>query len=162
VDAPSGDDTYLRLAVDSCFFVAGLGPHVGAAAVIDGDAYRAAVPDEMRGAAPGLVAEFNADRAAEVARLAAAAVGATLDAVVAAELLWVDATGAYARVDVAGGSGIVESRTARVAFPRPALDERDARSHLTMLCQLAWEAERQYVPSLPAPFGAAAAGAGGA
>jgi hypothetical protein len=43
--------------------------------------------------------------------------------------------------------------TVRVPFPRPALDERDARSHLTMLSQLAWEAERNYQPVVPAAVG---------
>ena len=160
VDAPAHDDTYLRLSIDSCFFVAGLGPHVGAAAVIGGDEYRAATPDELRRAAPGLVAEFNADRGDEVARLAAAAAGVSADAVTIAELLWVDATGAYARVAALGEA---EPRTVRVRFARAAADERDARSHLTMLCQLAWEAERRYVPPLPAAFGGGeAAGVGAA
>ena len=83
------------------------------------------------GSAPGLVAEFNADRGDEVARLAAAAAGVSSDAVTAAELLWVDAPGAYARLAALGEA---EPRTVRVRFepPRAAADERDARSHLTI------------------------------
>ena len=34
------------------------------------------------------------------------------------------------------------------------LDERDARSVLTMLAQLAWEQERNYVPVVPEAIGA--------
>ena len=37
----------------------------------------------------------------------------------------------------------------RVTFAREVVDERDARSTLTMLAQLAWERERNYVPVVP-------------
>ena len=37
----------------------------------------------------------------------------------------------------------------RVTFAREVSDERDARSTLTMLAQLAWEQERNYLPVIP-------------
>ena len=65
-----------------------------------------------------------------------------------AELLWLDRLGMYIRSEVAGG----QHQVVRVPFYRPVLDERDARSVITMAAQLAWESERSYVPPLPAIF----------
>jgi hypothetical protein len=149
VDAPAPDDAYLRLTVESCFYVAGLGDGAREAAVIGGEEYASAAPDPLRAGAAPLVAEFNLERAPEVARVAAAAAGVPVGDLAAAELLWVDAAGAWAWLALAAGG----DATVRVPFPRPALDERDARSHLTMLSQLAWEAERNYQPVVPAAVG---------
>jgi putative heme iron utilization protein len=173
VDAPRGDDLYYRLGVETCFYVAGLGG-ASDAAVISSEEYAAARPDELRRAAPALAAEFNADRAAEVARIAAAAAGVSFDDLSSAELLWVDEAGCYVWASFLGGDHSprspavvspspssshslesVDGACLRVPFPRKALDERDARSALTMLSQLAWEAERQYVPPLPAAVASA-------
>lgn len=52
-----------------------------------------------------------------------------------------------------------ESSVVRVPFYRAIIDERDARSVLTMAAQLAWEKERNYTPQLPAIFSEAAAAA---
>jgi hypothetical protein len=41
------------------------------------------------------------------------------------------------------------AQVVRVTFAREVADERDARSTLTMLAQLAWERERNYVPVIP-------------
>jgi hypothetical protein len=65
-----------------------------------------------------------------------------------AELLWLDRLGMYIRSEVIGRAPEV----VRVPFYRPVLDERDARSVITMAAQLAWESERSYVPPLPAIF----------
>lgn len=65
-----------------------------------------------------------------------------------AELLWLDRLGMYIRSEVAGRAPEV----VRVPFYRPVLDERDARSVITMAAQLAWESERDYIPPLPAIF----------
>ena len=54
----------------------------------------------------------------------------------------VDRLGIYLFVQQLGQVGEVR----RVSFLRPVVDERDARSSLTMMAQLAWEAERHYVP----------------
>jgi hypothetical protein len=58
----------------------------------------------------------------------------------------VDRLGVYLYVQRLGQAGEV----VRVAFLRPVTDERDARSSLTLMAQLAWERERSYVPvSIP-------------
>lgn len=59
-----------------------------------------------------------------------------------AELLWLDARGLYVRAEALGRPPAV----VRVPFYRPVLDERDARSVLTMASHINWEAERQYTP----------------
>ena len=140
VDAPRDDDLYYRLDVETCFYVAGLGG-ASDAAVISADEYAAAQPDELRRAAPGLAAEFNADRAAEVARIAAAAAGVGFDDLGSAELLWVDEAGCYVWAsfltdDSSSNAGkplsaiassqltSVDGACLRVRFPRRALDER--------------------------------------
>lgn len=167
VDAPREDDLYYKLDVETCFYVAGLGG-ASDAAVISAEEYASAKPDELRRAAPALAAEFNANRAAEVARIAAAAAGVSFDELGSAELLWVDEAGCFVWASFLNESSgkplsavssssldSVDGACLRVRFPRRALDERDARSALTMLSQLAWEAERQYVPPLPAAVASA-------
>ena len=62
-----------------------------------------------------------------------------------AELLWVDRIGAYLAAERYGS----ERQIYRVRFQRPVIDERDARSVLTMLAQFAWEEERHYSPPIP-------------
>ena len=54
----------------------------------------------------------------------------------------VDRLGIYLYVQQLGRAAEVR----RVSFLRPVSDERDARSSLTMMAQLAWERERSYVP----------------
>ena len=54
----------------------------------------------------------------------------------------VDRLGVYLYVQRLGQAGEV----VRVAFLRPIIDERHARSSLTLMAQLAWERERSYVP----------------
>ncbi len=53
-----------------------------------------------------------------------------------------DRLGVYLYVQRLGQAGEV----VRVAFLRPVIDERHARSSLTLMAQLAWERERSYVP----------------
>ena len=161
VDAPRPDDVYFRLGVDSVFHVAGLGG-CAAAESISGEAYRAAAPDPLRAGASALVHEFNSARPDEVARIAALAAGCSLDDLAAAELLWVDEAGAFAWLARAGGGAASAAaadaavgaggggEVVRVRFARRVLDDRDARSSLTMLSHLAWELERGYVPVMPA------------
>jgi hypothetical protein len=71
-----------------------------------------------------------------------------------AELLWVDQLGMYINTEVAGREA---AEVVRVPFYRPVLDERDARSVITMASQIAWERERAYNPPLPSIFMDAAA-----
>lgn len=65
-----------------------------------------------------------------------------------AELLWVDHLGMYVRAELAGAA----PQVVRIPFYRPVLDERDARSVITMAAQIAWESERNYTPPLPSIF----------
>ncbi len=67
-----------------------------------------------------------------------------------AELLWIDRLGLYARVEA--GEHLPGSVVVRVPFYRPVLDERDARSVLTMASQVAWETDRPYTPPVPSIF----------
>lgn len=71
-----------------------------------------------------------------------------------AELMWVDQLGMYINTEVAGREA---PEVVRVPFYRPVLDERDARSVITMASQIAWERERSYNPPLPSIFMDAAA-----
>ena len=72
-----------------------------------------------------------------------------VEQVYGAELLWVDRLGCYIHLNVYGrGEEIV-----RVQFHRPVSDERDARSVLTMISQVAWEKERNYIPAVPESIG---------
>lgn len=59
-----------------------------------------------------------------------------------AELLWVDRLGLYVRAEVLGRHPAV----VRVPFYRSVLDERDARSVVTMASHISWEADKKYTP----------------
>lgn len=59
-----------------------------------------------------------------------------------AEMLWVDRLGVYLRAMTQDGINSVM----RVMFPREVSEERDVKSALTMMAQVAWEKERTYVP----------------
>lgn len=65
-----------------------------------------------------------------------------------AELLWLDRLGMYIRCELLGR----EPQIVRVPFMRPVIDDRDARSVITMAAQLAWEKDRSYTPPLPSIF----------
>lgn len=67
-----------------------------------------------------------------------------------AELLWVDRLGMYVRIEMSDGS--IEPQVVRVPFYRPVLDERDARSVITMAAQIAWERDRSMPLNIPAIF----------
>lgn len=99
----------------------------------------------LRRSAPALVAFFNQERADDVLRIATHASDAAVEQIYVAQLLWVDRLGAYLAVEKFG----FELEICRVPFQRPVLDERDARSVLTLLAQFAWEEERHYSPPIP-------------
>lgn len=88
---------------------------------------------------------FNRDRADDVLRIASMASGGAVEQIYHAELLWVDSWGAYVAVEQFG----FEISVHRVPFQRAVMDERDARSVLTLLAQFAWEEERHYSPPIP-------------
>lgn len=60
-----------------------------------------------------------------------------------AELAWVDRFGFYISYDTINA----KSNALRVPFPREVEEDRDARSLLTMTAHLAWEKDRNTVPS---------------
>lgn len=141
VDAPSPTDLYYRLVVDRCFYVGQLTGN-SLAEIITGDEYRGAEPDPLRTCASSLTSQMNSNRSEDVIRIACRALGASFDDMYYAELLWLDRFGAY--IKAVGQDG--GSTTLRVPFFREVDDERDVRSMLTMLAQVAWEAERPYSP----------------
>lgn len=49
-------------------------------------------------------------------------------------------------LQVPDNGGVVSVQVVRVTFAREVTDERDAQSTLTMLAQVAWERERNYIP----------------
>lgn len=59
-----------------------------------------------------------------------------------ARLSWVDRLGFDMRI-LTSSHELVE---VRIPFSREVLDERDARSSLTMMAQISWEYERNYNP----------------
>lgn len=144
VDAPRKTDLFYRLNVEQVFYVGGLGTSSGAE-IVPAEDYMAASPDVLHSIAADLVTYMNQQRPEDVIRIAADAVGASAQALEAAEMLWLDSLGLYLYVKTLGEEGHV----IRVTFQRPVVDERNAKSALTMLAQLAWERERNYNPVAP-------------
>jgi putative heme iron utilization protein len=152
VDAPQSTDLYFRLLVDRCFYVGGLSGE-SAAEVISGDAYRSAEADPLRTCAASLAQHMNSARLEDVMRIGCKVLKAPFENMHYAELLWVDRLGAY--IKAVGQDG--GSTTFRVPFLRAVEDEREVRSALTMMAQVAWEEERPgYAPQ---PMMSAASGA---
>jgi len=145
VDAPQPTDIYFRLVVDRCFYVGQLSGD-SSAEVIDGGQYRFAEADPLRTCTAALTQQMNSNRLEDVMRISGHAIGMGMEDMYYAELLWVDRLGAYFRAVGQGG----EQRTLRVPFEREVEDEREARSALTMMAQVAWELERPYNPVAPA------------
>jgi hypothetical protein len=161
--APAGARHYY-LDVSSALYYGELDGTPPSGRVVPGSDLTAAEPCLLRDAAPALVDAWNGERAEDVYRVAAAHLGVPLARMAYAELLWVDRLGVYVRAEVAAADDAAagaeaatadaEMRLVRVPFQRPVLDERDARSALTMAAQIAWEGERSYTPPVPAVFGA--------
>ena len=61
-----------------------------------------------------------------------------------AQLSWVDCLGFYISYDTIHS----KNNVLRVSFPREAEEDRDARSLLTMAAHLAWEHDRNTVPTI--------------
>jgi hypothetical protein len=162
---PAGARHYF-LDVSSALYYGELDGTPPSGAVVSGEDLLSAEPCHIRDAAPALVDAWNGDRAEDVYRVAAAHLGVPLARMAYAELLWVDRLGVYVRAEMAAEEGEGEASSSeaaataeggemtlvRVPFQRPVLDERDARSALTMAAQIAWEGERSYVPPVPAVF----------
>ena len=62
-----------------------------------------------------------------------------------AEFVWIDKRGLYLRGETV--DGVAESL--RFTFNRPALNDLDVVSMITMASQVAWEQERKYTPLVP-------------
>lgn len=147
VDAPENTDLYYRLVVNKCFYVGGLSGASSAESITAED-YKSAEPDPLRTIASSLVNFWNSERPEDVLRIAANQTAAAFDDLASAELLWVDKLGAYVKAAEAGKPA---AETVRVSFLRQVEDERDLRSTLTMLAQVAWEADRTYQPVFSPP-----------
>lgn len=141
VDAPKDEDLYYRMVVDECFYVGQLSGD-SAAEVVTGDDYRNSDADPMRTFASALVQSMNEDRLEDVIRICSQELGVTMDDIYFAEMAWIDRKGVYMRASV----GSEPIQVVRVGFEREVIDERDARSALTMMAQIAWESDRPYTP----------------
>jgi putative heme iron utilization protein len=142
VDEPRDDDLYYRMVVDECFYVGQLSGE-SAAEVVPGDAYRNAEADPMRTFASSLVKSMNEDRLEDVIRVCAQEKGVGMDDIYYGEMAWIDKKGVYMRASVGSEQAL---ETIRVAFDREVIDERDARSALTMIAQVSWEKDKPYQP----------------
>lgn len=142
VDEPREDDLYYRMVVDECFYVGQLSGD-SSAEVIPGEEYRNAEADPMRTFASSLVKNMNEDRLEDVIRVCAQEKGVSMDDVYYGEMAWIDKKGVYMRASMGSGERM---ETIRVPFDRDVIDERDARSALTMIAQVSWEKEKPYQP----------------
>jgi putative heme iron utilization protein len=142
VDALAVDDVYCTLAIQKIFFVEGLGVDKTAAEV-PAEAYFNATVDPICEVAPNLIKWMNNEYADQIQRCAEVFAG--LDNVVSAEMLWVDSLGCDIRAKLSDAAPV----EIRLPFVRRVEDERDARSSLTMMGQLAWELQRGYSPVAP-------------
>eukprot|EP00878_Enallax_costatus_P011016 GHUV01011506.1.p1 GENE.GHUV01011506.1~~GHUV01011506.1.p1 ORF type:complete len:257 (+),score=75.14 GHUV01011506.1:766-1536(+) len=142
-DAPDGTQL-VKLTVDSCVYYGGL-DHAAHGEVVSGDEYRAAEPDLLRRSATDLINTWNNERAEDIYRIVAGKLGVPVVEMSYAEMLWVDRLGMYVRAEVFGRS----AQVVRIPFYRPVLDERDARSVVTMASHISWEADRKYTPPVP-------------
>jgi putative heme iron utilization protein len=142
VDEPRDDDLYYRMVVEDCFYVGQLSGD-SAAEVVPGDDYRSADPDPMRSFASSLVKSMNEDRIEDVIRVCAQEKGVSMDDVYFGEMAWIDKKGVYMRASLSNGEKL---ETIRVDFDRDVIDERDARSALTMIAQVSWEKDKPYQP----------------
>lgn len=103
--------------------------------------YKEATADPLRECASKIVEDMNRNHWEDVRRFCN--VYAHLDlAVEEAHITWVDRLGFDMRV-LTDSHEIMEIR---IPFSREIMDERDARSSLTMMAQVAWEYERNYKP----------------
>ncbi|KXZ48706.1 hypothetical protein GPECTOR_26g609 [Gonium pectorale] len=155
LELPADMSAPAPLHVDKCLYFGGL-DQGSRGQEVSGEEFAAAEPDVLRKAAPELVNSWNSERAEDIYRIVSEFLGVPLTEMSYAELLWVDHLGMYVRSEVAGTEG---PEVIRVPFYRPVLDERDARSVITMAAQIAWERERSYNPPLPSIFADAAAAA---
>ncbi|KAL6760473.1 glutamyl-tRNA reductase binding protein [Haematococcus lacustris] len=140
------------LEVNTCLYFGGLDQ---SGVSVSGEEFRAAEPDVLRRHADELIRTWNDERAEDIYRIVSHHLGIPLTEMSYAELLWLDRLGMYVRTEAAGH--LAGTTVVRVPFYRAVLDERDARSVLTMAAQVSWERERPYTPPVPSIFTDAAA-----
>ncbi|KAH8938473.1 hypothetical protein BDL97_16G085000 [Sphagnum fallax] len=110
---------------------------------VTGSDYRDAVADPLRDCAPKIVEDMNHKHWQDIRRFCN--IYTHLDVELEeASMTWVDRLGFDLRVLTREPQNILEIR---IPFPREVTDERDARSTLTIMAQIAWERERNYSPA---------------
>lgn len=110
---------------------------------VSGSHYWAATADPLRDCANRIVEDMNRHHWEDIRRFCN--VYANLDAELEeASMTWVDRLGFDLRVLTKSPQNILEIR---VPFTREVADERDARSSLTIMAQVAWKQERSFTPS---------------
>lgn len=119
-----------------------------AVACVPGGVYSGAVADPLKDCAVKIVEDMNREHWEDIRNICTTFAGVE-EQVEEASMIWVDCLGFDLRV-LTGGSP-PQLRDIRVPFTHgPVSDERDARSKVTMMAQVAWEQKRKYIPfSLP-------------
>ncbi|CAI5510371.1 unnamed protein product [Closterium sp. Naga37s-1] len=122
------------------------------------EAYLNADADPLREVAAGIVADFNREHWQDLRRFPAAFAALPDLQVDDASLIWVDRLGfdlrVLARPAMPGAAAAADFPArvmdVRVSFAREVGEEREARSALTMMAQVAWERERSFgSPAVP-------------
>lgn len=110
---------------------------------VTGADYARAVADPLRECAARIVEDMNRKHWEDILRFCK--IYARVEAeVVKVSMTWVDRLGFDMQVLTRDPQ---EIREIRIPFPREVVDERDARSSLTIMAQVAWEQERKYTPA---------------
>lgn len=138
VDAPLESDAYYKFQLEECFFVGG---YNGSADTVPADAFLSAEADPLKDDAAAIVNDMNETRQDALHSFARYFGQFAEDDVQGVQMTWVDKLGFDIRI-VAGE----QIHELRVPFSRAVIDERDCRSALTMMAQLAWETEKNYIP----------------
>eukprot|EP00898_Chlorokybus_atmophyticus_P006926 jgi/Chlat1/7234/Chrsp58S06889 len=135
---------YYRINVEKALYVSDIGAAPNRRpAWVEGEDYKNSESDPLRDCAQKIIAYHNSEfNYEEVVRLCACYTGVR-GQIEAVKVTSLDRLGFDMRVKVVGQDGVSD---VRIRFPREVSDERDARSTLTMMAQLAWEKERKYPP----------------
>ncbi|KAG6549799.1 hypothetical protein Mapa_008780 [Marchantia paleacea] len=132
------DDAYFIMVVEQALQSQDMGEEE---VWMSSDDYSSAVADPLREFAVKIVDDMNQKHWEDVRRFTNVYAGLDVE-VEEVSMTWVDRLGFDLRV-------LTKSREMleiRIPFVREVTDERDARSSLTMMAQIAWERERSYNP----------------
>lgn len=118
---------------------------------IPSDSFFLADADPLREVASGIVSDFNREHWQDLRRFPTAFQGLDMH-VEDASMIWVDKLGFDLRVlarpvtvSLAAAADLPTSvMDLRIPFPREVTEEREARSAITMMAQVAWEKERSF------------------